>query len=259
MELIRKSIILAALSMLTFSVCFAGQSPMSKYKLILNAEMGEETIKGKLFSEILRDMSANQARHVKTLEGWSDEKVLTHYGKLNPQGIKDKENGNAELVRKKLIHKLEKRSKTLAKKVWSELQGQSLKELKSNLKKTIDLDKIHQKESAQKIAKMEDKSKANPGGAPSSPYYYPSYRGYYNYYGYNYLYNYGNYTNPYYYSYYSYYPSYYNNYYTYNPYRYNSYYYDYYYYPRYNRTVNLLASGLFGIAAVGSFVDWLFD
>ena len=150
MELIRKSIILAALSMLTLSVCFAGQSPMTKYKLILNAEMGEETIKGKLFSEILRDMSSNQERHVKTLEGWSDEKVLTHYGKLNPQGIKDKESGNAELVRKKLIHKIEKRSKTLAKKVWSELQGKSLQELKSNLKKTIDLDKIHQKESAQK-------------------------------------------------------------------------------------------------------------
>ena len=259
MELIRKSFILVGLSMLTLNMCFAAQSPMTKYKLILNAEMGEETIKGKLFSEILRDMSSNQTRHVKRLKEWSDEKVLTHYGKLNPRGIKDKEKGNAELVRKKLIKKIEKRSKTLAKKVWSELQDKSLVQLKNNLKQTIELDKIHQKETAHKISKMEAKSKGNPGGAPSSPYYYPNYNGYYNYYGYNYLYDYGNYTNPYYYSYYSYYPSYYNNYYTYNPYRYNSYYYDYYYYPRYNRTVNLLASGLFGVAAVGSFVDWLFD
>ena len=69
MELIRKSFILVSLSMLTLSLCFAAQSPMTKYKLILNAEMGEETIKGKLFSEILRDMSSNQTRHMKNLEG----------------------------------------------------------------------------------------------------------------------------------------------------------------------------------------------
>ena len=110
MELIRKSFILVGLSMLTLSLCFAAQSPMTKYKLILNAEMGEETIKGKLFSEILRDMSSNQTRHVKLLKEWSDEKVLTHYGKLNPRGIKDKEQGNADLVRKKLIKKIEKRN-----------------------------------------------------------------------------------------------------------------------------------------------------
>ena len=61
--------------------------------------MGEETIKGKLFSEILRDMSPNQARHVKILKGWSDEKVLTHYGKLTREELRIKK-GNAELVRK---------------------------------------------------------------------------------------------------------------------------------------------------------------
>ena len=111
-------------------------------------------------------MSSNQTRHIKLLKEWSDEKVLTHYGKLNPRGIKDKEKGNAELVRKKLIKKIEKRSKTLAKKVWSELQDKSLVQLKNNLKQTIELDKIHQKETAHKISKMEAKSKGNPEALP---------------------------------------------------------------------------------------------
>ena len=63
------------------------------------------------YSEICRRIRQDMA---KTLKEWSDEKVLTHYGKLN-EIIKDKEQGNADLVRKKLI-KIEKRSKTLAKK-----------------------------------------------------------------------------------------------------------------------------------------------
>ena len=132
--------------------------------------------------------------------------------------------------------------------MWSELQDKSLNELKVNLKQTIDLDKIHQEKVLTKFQRWRLKSKANPGGAPSSPIIIPTTTATIITMG-TITYDYGNYTNPYYYSYYSYYPSYYDNYYTYNPYRYNSYYYDYYYYPRYNRTVNLLASGLFGIAS----------
>ena len=54
MNLLIKSSIPISLSVITIGFCFAGQSPMKKYKLILNAEMGEETIKGKLItSQIL--------------------------------------------------------------------------------------------------------------------------------------------------------------------------------------------------------------
>jgi hypothetical protein len=45
--------------------------------------------------------------------------------------------------------------------------------------------------------------------------------------------------------------------YYYNYRRYNRRYYNNYYYPTYNRSSQLLATGVFGLAAIGSFVDWL--
>jgi hypothetical protein len=45
--------------------------------------------------------------------------------------------------------------------------------------------------------------------------------------------------------------------YYYNYRRYNKRYYQNYYYPTYNRSSQLLATGIFGLAAIGSFVDWL--
>lgn len=252
-------ILYSCLAFALYGVSEADKSPLQKYKLILNSELGEEAIKSRLLSEILHDMSVNQQRHIETLKSWSDEKVLDHFGKLSSNSIEDNQKADASMVRKLLAKKIEKRSKDLAKQVWREMQSKDIDQLKQNLVQTSKLDSLHRKEAAHKITKLEESSVANPSGAPSAPYYYPQYRGYYNYYGYNYMYNYGNYTNPYYYSYYRFAPYYRNNYYSYGARRYNSYYYDYYYYPKYNRTVNLLASGLFGVAAVGAFVDWLFD
>lgn len=259
MNLLLRTFLLLSFSLAMAGVSHASQSPLHKYKLILNSEMGEEAIKSKLLSEILQDMSVNQQRHVETLKNWSDEKILDHYGKLNSEALEDKQKADVNLVRNLLAKKIEKRSKSMAKQIWVEMQGKSIEQLKTNFQQTIELDKLNRKEASVKITKLEEHSSASPEGAPSSPYFYPQHRGYYNYYGYNYMYNYGNYSNPYYYSYYRYTPRYNNNYYSYTPYRYNPYYYDYYYYPKYNRTVNLLASGLFGVAAVGAFVDWLFD
>lgn len=249
-------------STIAFVICgvsYGDKSPLQKYKLILNSELGEEAIKSKLLSEILHDMSLNQQRHMDTLKSWSDAKVLNHYGQLSSSSIEDNQKADATVVRKYLAKKIEKRSKNLAKLIWKEMQDKDLNDLKQNLLQTTKLDSMHRKEASHKITKLEESSATNPSKAPSAPYYYPRYRSYYNYYGYNYMHNYGNYTTPYYYSYYRYAPYYRNNYYSYGARRYNSYYYDYYYYPKYNRTVNLLASGLFGVAAVGAFVDWLFD
>ena len=251
--------LLIAISFLALQVStYASQSPLNKYKLILNSDQGEEIIKSKLFQTILEDMATNQKRHVEKIKSWDDEKVLKHYGKLNTKETKA-ESIEPEIVRAKLTRQIVKRSKSMAKQVWSKMQGKSVADLKKELKKTIQLDSINQKEATAKVKKLDEEVAKNPNNAPSSPYYYPNYGSYYNYYGYNYLWNYGNYTYPYYRNYSYQYPGYYNSYYNYNHYNYNTNYYDYYYYPRYNRTVNMLATGLFGVAAVGSFVDWLFD
>lgn len=233
------------------------KSPLNKYKLILNGEQGEQTIKSQLFTTILGDIKVNLQRNVDKLKEAEDEDVLKEFGRLNSSN-EELEVSDPSVVRQNMIRQMQKRSKDIAKQVWNGLESASIDDLKANLSETVKYDLKEREEASEQFAKVEETAQTNPENAPSSPCYAPYHNGYYNYYGYNYYHNYGSYRNPYYRSYYYYRPVY-NNYYRYNRYRYNNYYYNNYYYPRYNRTVGLLASGVFGLAAVGSFVDWVFN
>ena len=236
----------------------AAQTPLQKYKLILSAQAGEDVLKQKLFSAILDDLSRNQKRHIDTLRSWDENRVLEHYGKrvVDPNRKLTEDEQNPELVRSKLIQAVHKRSKTIARNIWSMMDEKSLNDLRADLSKTLKVEVSHVKE-AEKI--QEDSKKIE--GAPASPYYPGFNNGYYGNYGYNYLHNYGNYSNPYpyYYSNHYYTPTLNNSGYMYNFGYYPSQYYNNHYYPRYNRANGILATGIFGLAAMGAFVDWLVE
>jgi len=239
----------------------AVDTPLHKYKLILTAEAGENVVKQKLFSAILEDLSRNQKRHIDTLRSWDEDRVLEHYGKrvVDPhKGLTEKDQ-DPELIRNRLVQAVHKRSKSIARKIWAMIDEKSLSDIRGDLSKTLDVEKVHREE-AKEIQKK-SKTQAEAKEVPASPYYPGYYNGFYGNYAYNYLYNYGNYSNPY--------PYYYTNHY-YNPilnntgYQYNvnyypNYYYSNYYYPRYNRANGILATGIFGLAAMGAFVDWLVE
>jgi len=240
----------------------AVQTPLQKYKLILSAQAGEEVIKQKLFSAILDDLSRNQNKHIETLRSWDEGRVLEHYGKrvTDPNTSLTEKQQDPELVRNRLIQGVHKRSKEIARKIWAMMDQKSLKDIRGDLSKTLKIEEKHRIEAEK--TDTESKKKAQLEDVPASPYYPGYYQGYYGNYAYNYLHNYGNYANPY--------PYYYTNHY-YQPtldntgsYLYNfgyypNYYYNQYYYPRYNRANGILATGIFGLAAIGSFVDWLVE
>lgn len=240
----------------------AAQTPLQKYKLILSAQAGEDVIKQKLFGAILDDISRNQSRHIDTLRSWDEKKVLEHYGMrvTEPNTDLTENLQDPELIRNRLIQGVHSRSKTIAREIWAKIDSKSLDQIKTDLGKTLEAEESH----AVEAQETEVNLKKNPesAGMPASPYYPGYYQGYYGNYAYNYLYNYGNYSNPY--------PYYYTNHYyqpimnnaggyNYNFGYYNNHYYQYRYYPRYNRANRILATGIFGLAAVGAFVDWLRD
>ena len=251
-----------AIFIILTSLVHAGQTPLQKYKLILSAQAGGEVIKQKLFGAILDDISRNQQRHIESLRRWDEKKVLEHYGArvTDPNTGLTEQPQDPELIRSRLIQGVHRRSKTIAREIWSKIDSKSLDEIKKDLGRTIKTEASHTAEAQE----TETKLKTDPAtsGMPASPYYPGYYQGYYGNYAYNYLHNYGNYSAPY--------PYYYTNHYyqpvlsnsgSYN-YQfgyYDNYHYQYRYYPRYNRTNRILATGIFGLAAVGAFVDWLRD
>jgi hypothetical protein len=237
----------------TASIC-AAQNPMNSYKLLLNSQENTDVVKEKLFDQILSDLSTNLDRNISKLNGLSDQEVVEHFGKMNVESNLENKKVAPETLRKTLAKKMIERSRMFARDIYSKVQEQSITELKSSLGKTLELDATMQKEAGEQVAQIQAE---NPENAPAAPGYY---RNCYNYYGYNYMYDYTRYYRnayPYSNTYRYYTPNYYNGYYSYSYNYYPRTYYTNYYYPRYNRTSRLLTTGVFGMAAVGSFVDWL--
>jgi hypothetical protein len=236
--------------------CFAG-SPLAKYKLVITNNQNEQQAKQELFSAILKDMAKNLENNINKLQTMDDQAVMKHFGQLSQDdNLAAAAPMSSENVRSSLAKKMEDRSKELARTIYNRIQNASMGELLKELQATINTDNELMNEAGDQVAQVEEVPEG--ASAPKAPGFY---RNYYNYYGYNYLYNYGNYRRPYpvYNNYRYYYPLYNQAQYQYTYRYYPRSYYNYYYYPRYNRTNRLLATGVFGLAAVGSFVDWLLD
>lgn len=255
--------LIVSLGLLALNSTFANQTPLHKYKLILNSTESEKIVKDKLFKSILMDLKENQIRHAKKLQEWDDKRLLEHHGKLEANEQSKEAEINPNLVRAKIMKKMLDRSKDMARNISVKIKDSSLLDLKANLVQTIKLDSELKVKAVDSYNTLQDEIKANPENKPAAPYVYPGYYNSYSYYGYNYYNNYNSYN--------------YNNYspytrrnfyyqpvwnganYSYVRNTYNPGYYNNYYYPRYNRTSRLLSTGIFGLAAVGSFVDWLFE
>jgi len=250
----------AALFLLVAGTSFADSGPLAKYKLLLNQSASEADVKKQVFDQILEDIRVSQEQKVATVQSWEPEKVLEHYGKLAPSETVAGPSApvDPDVLRSKVLRSIQARHKELAREIYSRIQTSSLQDLKGSLVKTLEMDEAFRSEAGSQYEAVV--SEAERTGAPSAPYMRPGYSSYYNYYGYNYYYNYNYssysaypyYQNPYYYT-----PVYQNGQYYYNSYNCNSYSYQNYYYPRYNRTNNLLATGVFGLAAAAAFIDWL--
>lgn len=255
------------LFVLTLTVGFLNaDTPLRKYKLMLASAEETQAFKENLFNVILNDLAANLLENVKQLQKMTDLQVLEHYGELNSYSHEldgALAPSNPESMRQDLAKKMESRSKELARQIYVQIRSMNVGQLQQSLAQTMALDENLRHEAQQNFNLLSPNETPEGKSAPSAPSYY-GHNGsmyYYNYYGYNYLYNYNNYNYnkpyPYYnnYSYYS--PSYISGNYYYNYRRYHKNYYNYYYYPSYNRSSQLLATGIFGLAAIGSFVDWL--
>lgn len=245
------------------------ESPLRKYKLILTGAEETQVVREKLFDVMLEDLAANLLENVKKLKNMSDEQVLAHYGELNSHSPKlDGATAPASpaTMRAELSKKMETRSKEIARQIYTQMRNMNIEQLQQALAKTMETDESLRLEAKNSLQEISPSEVPEGKSAPTAPGYYPGYNGsiyYYNYYGYNYLYNYNNYNYrtpyPYYNNYSYYYPTYMSGNYYYNYRRYNKRYYQNYYYPTYNRSSQLLATGIFGLAAIGSFVDWLRD
>ncbi|MBW7875750.1 MAG: hypothetical protein H3C47_07170 [Candidatus Cloacimonetes bacterium] len=250
----------AAIFCLAAATSFADNGPLNKYKLMLNQQVEESALKKQVFDQILEDIRLSQEQKVSTVNSWDDQKVMEHYGQMAPADSIGNPGAPVDpsLVRGKILKAMQAKHKEMAREIYSQIQSSDVETLKSSLVKTLELDSTFRSEAEKQYEDVV--SDATKNGAPSAPYLRPAYGSYYNYYGYNYFYNYNYrapvsypyYQNPYYYT-----PTYSNGYYNYNTYNYNYYSYQNYYYPRYNRTTNLLATGVFGLAAAAAFVDWL--
>ncbi|PCJ20311.1 MAG: hypothetical protein COB02_04555 [Candidatus Cloacimonadota bacterium] len=255
--------LILSLGVLALNSTFASQTPLHKYKLILNSTESEQIVKAKLFKTILSDIKENQIRHAKKLQTWDDKRLLEHYGKLDSSQHSDSSEIDPNLVKAKIMKKMLDRSKDIARNISIKINSSSLLDLKSNLVQTIKLDSEMKDKAVDGYNQLEKSISAHPENKPAAPYIYPGYYNSYSYYGYNYYntynsYNYNTYS-PYNRRNYYYRPVWNGHSYTYLRNNYNTSYYNNYYYPRYNRTSRLLATGVFGLAAVGSFIDWLFD
>jgi hypothetical protein len=243
------------------------ESPLRKYKLILAGAEETQTVREKLFDVMLEDLAANLLENVKKLKNMSNEQILAHYGEMNSHSPKldgAAAPASPETMRAVLAKKMETRSKEIARQIYAQMRNMNIEQLQQALAKTMETDEVLRNEAQKSLPEVSLSEVPEGKNAPSAPGYYPGYNGstyYYNYYGYNYLYNYNNYNYrtpyPYYNNYSYYYPTYMSGNYYYNYRRYNRRYYNNYYYPTYNRSSQLLATGVFGLAAIGSFVDWL--
>ncbi|MCJ8344694.1 hypothetical protein MJH12_04080 [bacterium] len=255
--------IILGLGLVALSSSFANQTPLHKYKLILNSTESEKVVKAKLFQSILSDMKENQIRHAKKLQKWDDQKILEHHGKLDATEHSKDTEIDPNLVRARIMKKMLDRSKNIARNISAKINNTSLLDLKANLVQTIKLDSEIKDKAVDTQKVLETELKSGQEGSPAAPYIYPGYYNSYSYYGYNYYNNYSSYNyntySPYNRRNYYYQPVWNGNSYTYLRNNYNASYYNHYHYPRYNRTSRLLATGIFGLAAVGSFVDWLFE